>query len=317
MRLAVQVFLWLAATLAPAFGASALPACRLLEADAIYGRDLAAVVPALAGLPPGVRVGEAPVPGMNRVFTPPELRRVARTHGLDPSGFFESVCFAWPVTPLTAAGIQTALAAALAGRNVQFDVASWNLAPAPSGELVFPLTGLSVLSDKPVIWRGYVVYAGGKHFTTWVNVRVTISETHLVLDAPLRLGEAVAGAALHAELYRGPLPREAAFGDLLQLGNLIARRNLPAGATLTASMFEAPRDVERGDLVAVLVENGAARIETQGVAGQSGRRGEVILVRNPKSGRSYRARIEDKGRVAVVPGGAWGLAGEDSKENKT
>ncbi|HMF78529.1 MAG TPA: flagellar basal body P-ring formation chaperone FlgA [Bryobacteraceae bacterium] len=298
-------------------GSAPPDACHQIEADAIYGRDLFAAVPALAGLPPDAQVGYAPLPGMQRVFTPPELRRVAREHGIDPGGFLNSVCFTWPVAPLTASGFQQAAEKALAGRAPQIEIISWNLAPAPRGELVLPLTGLSTLSDKPAIWKGYVIYGGEKRFITWVNVRVSVGETHLILDQPLQAGEEPGVAGVHAELYRGPLQRERALTDVAQLKNVVARRNLPSGVTLVETMFEVPKEVQRGELVSVLVENGTARIETQGVAGQAGKRGDIIPVRNPKTGRTYRARIDGKGSVTVVPGGALGLVGEDSRENKS
>jgi flagella basal body P-ring formation protein FlgA len=254
---------------------------------------------------------------MERVFTPPELRRVAREHALDASGFFTNVCFTWPVEPLTATAIQQALENTLTGRAPQVEVVSWNLAPAPRGELIFPLTGLSALSDKPAIWKGYVVYGDGKHFNTWANVRVSIGETHLVLVGRLQAGEGVDRTQVRAELFRGPLPRERALTDLEQLKNVVARRDLQPGVTLLEDMFEAPQEVQRGELVSVLVESGAARVQTQGLACQAGKRGDIISVRNPKTGREYRARIDGKSSVTVVPGGPSGLVGDDEKENKS
>jgi flagella basal body P-ring formation protein FlgA len=292
-------------------------ACHPVEADEIYGRNLAAAVPALAGLPPGIPVGHAPVPGMERVFTPPELRHLAREYGLDPSGFLANVCFIWPVEPLTPTAIGQAIEKTLAGRSPQIEIVSWSLAPAPRGELVFPMTGLDALTDKPTIWKGYVIYGGARHFATWANVRISVGETHLVLDKPLQAGVETDKAQIHTESYRGPLQREHALTNIAQLRNLIARHDLPAGVTLFGSMFEAPREVKLGELVTVVVENGGARVETQGVARQAGRHGEIITVLNPKTGRAYRARIEGKSSVTVVPGGSVGLVGDERKEDKS
>jgi flagella basal body P-ring formation protein FlgA len=292
-------------------------ACHPVEAEAIYGRDLAAGAPAFAAIPPEAQLGHAPVPGMERVFTPPELRRLAREYGLDPTGFFNNVCFVWPVEPLTALSIEQALQKTLAGRDPRIEISSWSLAPAPRGELVFPLAGLSVQSDKPAIWKGYVVYGKAKHFVIWANVRISIAETHLVLDSCLRAGEEPDSTRVHTEAYRGPLAREQALTDLAQLGNMVARHGLQSGVTLLESMFEAPLDVQRGELIAVSVESGAARIETQCIARQAGRRGEIISVVNPKTGRAYRAKVEGKSSVTVVPGGTLGLVGDESKENRS
>jgi flagella basal body P-ring formation protein FlgA len=291
--------------------AAAAPAsCQPVAADRIYGHDLAAAVPALAGLPPDLVAGYAPVPGLTRVFHPAELRRLAKAHDLAGAGIAANVCFAWPLSPLTRDNIRAAIEKTLAGRNLQLEIVEQSLAPAPAGELVFPLAGLSAVSDKPVIWRGYVSYAGTRRFAVWVNARITVEETHLVSSVALRVGEPAVYGRLRLENYHGPLLREKAFTSLPQLTNLIARRDIPVGATLREDMFEIAKEVERGDLVTVLIENGAAHITTQGIAGQAGRRGEIIAVRNPKTGRPYRARIEDKGTVLVVPGGPSGIVGE-------
>ncbi|HEY3938960.1 MAG TPA: flagellar basal body P-ring formation chaperone FlgA [Bryobacteraceae bacterium] len=290
-------------------------ACQPLAGDRIYGRDLAAAVPALADLPPDLLIGYAPVPGLTRVFRPAELRRLALGHHLNAAGIAVNVCFAWPLSPITRAAIRAAIEKTLAGRNPQIEIVEQSLAPAPAGELVFPLEGLSAVSDKPAIWKGYISYAGTRRFAVWVNARITIRETHLVSSVPLRVGEPAVYGQLHLETYNGPLLREKVFTALSQITNLVARRDIPASATLRADMFEIPKEVERGDLVTVLIENGAARIETQGIAGQAGRRGEIIAVRNPKTGRPYRARIEDKGTVLVVPGGASGIVGEEDTKS--
>jgi flagella basal body P-ring formation protein FlgA len=292
-------------------------ACHALEADAIYGRDLAALVPAFAAIPPGAQVGHAPVPGMERVFAPPELRRLAREYGIAPAVFLSNVCFVWPVEALTASGIEEALGKTLAGRDPRIEVIAWSLALAPRGELVFPVSGLNAQSDKPALWKGFVVYGEAKHFSVWASVRISIGETHLVLDSPLRVGEEADNTHVHAEAYRGPLLREQALTDLTQLSHVVARRDLPSGVTLLQSMFEPPLEVERGELITVSVENGAAHIETQGLARQAGRLGEIISVINPKTGRAYRARVEGKSSVTVVPGGTTGLVGEESKEGRS
>jgi flagella basal body P-ring formation protein FlgA len=82
---------------------------------------------------------------------------------------------------------------------------------------------------------------------------------------------------------------------------------------LLASRLEKPREVERGDTVDVLAESGGARVKTQGVAEQGGHQGSIISVRNVRSGRLFRARIESKETVIVVPGGPFGLVPEEKK----
>ena|GEM_PF-879926 len=288
-------------------------ACHPITADWIYGRDLAAAAPSLAGLPPDLPVSFSPIPGLARVFHVGELRHLAAAHHLSEARINENICFAWPLENLTAARITRAIEHTLAGRHPQIEIVDQSHAPIPAGELIFPLAGLSALSDKPVIWKGYVAYAGSRRFSTWANVRVTIREPRLVASVALRAGEPVPAAQVKTDFYEGPLPREKAFTTIDELTGLLARRDIRAGATLVESLFEAAKDVERNELVTVWIEEGAAHIQTQGVAQWAGRRGEIISVRNPKTGRIYRARVEEKGTVRVVAGGAVGLVVEEKK----
>jgi flagella basal body P-ring formation protein FlgA len=301
-------------------GASAArPSCRPLSSDWIYGRDLARALPEFASLPPDLVLSFAPVPGLERVFRPPELRRLADAHQLDGSGISSAVCFAWPLAVVSRETIRAAIERTLAGRNPlakleTIEIDSQSLAAAPAGPVFFPLSGLSAFSDKPVIWKGYVSYTGSRRFNLWASVRIVVRESRLVSRLALRPGDPALVSQPVEESYRGPLTRERAFDSLDQLTRLTARRDLPAGTTLLEGMFEITPDVQRGDLVMVRVEAGAARIETQGIAEQPGRHGQIMSVRNPKTKQPYRVRVEEKGFVTLVPGGATGLVvGEEKK----
>ncbi len=282
-------------------------ACQTIAGDWITGSDLARVVPALGGLPPDLPVSYAPVPGLQRIFHPDELRRLATAHGLEDPHWKTNLCFVWPLAPLSRDAIRTAMEKTLEGRNPLLEILNESQVGAPAGELIFPLSGLSAVSDKPVVWKGYVAYASHRRFNIWVSVRIRIRETRMLANGPLHYGERITAAQCRAQNYEGPLTRGLSYAAADQVAGLVARRDIADGSVLLDGMFESAKDVERGDLVTVLVENGNARIETQGVAERAGRRGEVIVVRNPRSGVKYKARIEDPAKVLVVPGGAAGL----------
>jgi flagella basal body P-ring formation protein FlgA len=94
---------------------------------------------------------------------------------------------------------------------------------------------------------------------------------------------------------------------------MVPRFEIRSGSMLTQRVLDTPREVERGELVDVTIETPATHIHTQGVAEQGGRRGDLITVRNARSGRTFRARVEDAGKVSVVPGGSFGLVAEERK----
>ena len=64
-------------------------------------------------------------------------------------------------------------------------------------------------------------------------------------------------------------------------------------------MLTTPREVERGDKIAVEVSSGGALLAFEATAESSGRAGDSIVVRNPENGRLFQAKVEGKGKVWV------------------
>ena len=138
-------------------------ACHPLTADQISGRDLAAAVPQLMGIPQDLKLGYAPAPGAQRVFRVPQLQELGKTYGIEAK-ISEPVCFAWSLRALPREEILGAIQKSLAGQTVQIEVTDESHYLVPEGELVFPLQGLSGQSDKPEVWNGFVAYAGVRLF---------------------------------------------------------------------------------------------------------------------------------------------------------
>jgi flagella basal body P-ring formation protein FlgA len=287
-------------------------ACHPIAAQHIYARDLAAAAPVFAALPPDLEVGFAPMPGQTRVFHPAELRHLTAEHQITAE-FPGDICFDWQMEVPAREAIVQAINRALAGRGAQVDLVEQSRASAPVGELVFPLTGLTGVSDQAVVWRGYVQYANDQHYQIWARVRVRVKEDHVVPTEALKPDLIISSDELSLEHYEGPPPREKVVIDLASAVGMVARRPLPPGVPLTENDIEKPRDVERGDMVLVIAEQGRARIETQGVAEEGGRRGATVTVRNLASGKRFRARVEEKDKVLAIPGTSSGLAVEENR----
>ncbi len=286
--------------------------CYPINTDRIYARDLAAALPVFGSLSPDLEVGFAAAPGQQRMFHVAELRHIALTNHLQ-GDIAENVCFAWPTEVPARERISVAMHATLKGRNPSIEILDQSLVAAPKGELVFPLSGLCGFSAEPVIWRGYVAYGANQRFSIWARARVSVKETRLVVVDDLVADQAVGVNQLRVDTYEGPLSRQDTVADLKDAVGMMARFDVAAGTVLTKSMLEKAKEVERGDTVAVIVETAGTRIEAEGVAEQAGRTGAVITVRNAKSGSKFRARVEDKDKVLVVPGGPFGLVTEGSK----
>lgn len=291
------------------------PDCHKVASDHILAADMAQALPAFSILPKDLVLGLSPFPGQQRVFRAGELRRLALTNGLTQTEYTDTVCFAWPMAVPTLETLRTAMKKSLEGRRADIEVLEQSMTPLPPGEMTFPLQGLSGTSDGPVLWRGVLTYADKKTLNLWARVKVTVHETHLVANDVLKPGEEVRSEQVHTQTYDGPLLREQPLTSVGEVVGMTPRNSIAAGLALTKELMRTRNDVERGDLVQVLVELNQTHLEAQGVAEESGQKGALISIRNARSGRRFRARVEAKGRVLVQPQGPTGLVVEESRHD--
>ena len=283
--------------------------CHPIQTEKIHGRDLASALPAFAALPADAEFGYAPNPGQERIFRTGELRRIASAYHVD----FRSeanACFTWPTSVPDREKLLEAMKTTLAGREAKIEIVEQSQNGAPQGEIVFPASGISQSLSDTALWHGYVKFAGERRFPIWARVRLIVREVRVKAIEDLRPGEPIAASQVRLETYEGPLTRDVTATALSDVIGMIPRNGIAANSYVQMALLSAPQDVQRGDSVQVVVPMANGRIETQGIAEAGGMRGTVITVRNTKSGKTFRARIEDRGKVVVVPAGAPGLAVE-------
>jgi len=289
--------------------------CHTIDKDRIYGRDLAAADPAFAALSPDLELGLAPVPGQQRTFRSEELAAIARNHQIE-STLARPVCFAWELKVPDRAEVLAAMRETLADRNAAVDIVEQSNASLPHGKLSFPLSGLSGTSDAPVMWRGSVTYGTGRTLLTWARVRITVRERHVAASQLLHAGDEIRADQLKLVDYQGALTREHYFTSIADVAGMTPRSTVNPEIALVDTMLRERKQVERGDLVQVTVQTERTRIEAQAVAEESGGSGSIIAVRNAKSGRKFRAKVQEKGKVLVVPEGPAGLVTDEDLKSK-
>jgi len=76
-------------------------------------------------------------------------------------------------------------------------------------------------------------------------------------------------------------------------------RGIRAGQPLKKSLLKIPEDISRGDRVTILAENKTIRITVPGIAGENGRKGKTIKVKNIDSKKIIYARVLDSATVKV------------------
>ena len=97
-------------------------------------------------------------------------------------------------------------------------------------------------------------------------------------------------------------PREtrAVVSRLDDLIGMAPRRPRPAGEPVRLADLAAPRLVERGDVVTMVVNAPGLRLTHKGLAREAGARRDIITVENVRSGRTIRAVILGEGLVEAA-----------------
>jgi flagella basal body P-ring formation protein FlgA len=285
-------------------------ACLAVEpgADRILARDLAAAFPPLSGVAPATEIALAPAPGVTRVFRASDLRLLAARFHLDAAPAPDPpICVERPVAPLDAPRLLAAMRKSLP--EARIEVLEFSRQPAPSGEIEFPAAGLHAAGapgSQPMaaLWSGAVLYAGTRRFAIWATATVRVTVPRVLAVADLRPGSPIGAEQLAAET-REEFPSAAPFALRVdQVAGRWPRLAIRAGSPIRTDQLEQPRDVMRGSTVHVDVRNGAARLELDALAETSGAVGEFISVRNPSSGKRFRARVDGRGRVSVDAAGS-------------
>ncbi|HLG96565.1 MAG TPA: flagellar basal body P-ring formation chaperone FlgA [Bryobacteraceae bacterium] len=279
--------------------------CETIRADQITGEDLARAVPGFSAIPRDAIVGFSPVPGGRRVFIFPELARIARKYGFEAPADARA-CFEWKMQPLTEKAVQAAIRESLHSADARIDVLATSKAQAPEGELVFPLSGLSASTNvdpsTPVTWRGEVLNHSSHRFTVWARVRIAAQMPRVVAKELLLPGKAVNSEQVALETVDGfPLRNDLAR----KLDDVVGRAPLRAikpGAPVLRSDLREPYQVQRGDNVQVTAISGAAQLRLEAVAENPGKQGDVISLKNPRTGRTFRARVDGQGKALIIAG---------------
>jgi flagella basal body P-ring formation protein FlgA len=283
--------------------------CEMIANDRILGEDLAKALPAFLNKIPGDTViGYSPAPGGRRVFKSLELQRIGAPYGIAVADGMEA-CFEWSLQSLTEDMVRAAIRDSLQSPNVRVDVLSISGTQTPAGKVSFPISGLLASTitgpETPVTWRGEVLYHGSRKFSIWARVKVSATMTRVVATQLILPGQTVAPDTVRLETYDDFPLRNDIARNLEEVIGRMPRRAIRTGLPVFRSDLIEPFQVQRGDLVDVTAISGAAQLHMPAVAETSGRQGDLISLKNARSGKSFRARVEGKDKALVL---AWPLS---------
>jgi flagella basal body P-ring formation protein FlgA len=288
--------------------------CIVVEGDEIRAGDMAKVWTAFRRLPQDQPVAPAPAPTLRRLFTGPELGVLARKLRLDVEGSAAKAapaktCFERHMESLTRDALLEALTSALERDGfergaIQLELIDYTREPVPSGSLEVQPQGLSrppvAAPSTPVTWRGRVRFGNARSFPVWTRVRLLAKQPRLVARSTIPAGRSIKAEDVEiAMLDVFPYPRTADAPSLDLVSGRMSRRAIRTGEPVVPSMLGTARDVERGDVVTVEVQSGTAMLRFDAKAESGGRKGDMIMVRNPSNGRRFQGRVGERGTVTV------------------
>jgi flagella basal body P-ring formation protein FlgA len=299
----MKILLWSRLLLCGIAGLSHIAAAACLPAGGsrILARDLALADPQFSQLPSTLFVGFAPDPGARRIYRVAELELLARGHGIklqNPS----DICFELPLFPVRNDDAAAAMRRSLPA-DASLEIVEITRTEVPQGQIEFPIAGLEPAGPaNPAsrLWRGYVKYAETRKAAVWARVNVTMRFTAVVASKDIPLNFRISAASLRVETHSGPLARETAAVRIEDVAGRTLKRALRAGEVIPLALLTEASEVRRGDSIRVDVQCGPAHLEFQAVAENSANAGETIELRNPTSGKTFRAKLESGARAALI-----------------
>jgi flagella basal body P-ring formation protein FlgA len=275
-------------------------ACISISGAHITAGDLAKAVPGFAPADSSTIVAWAPLPGVVRIFRPAELQRVLTP--LDPSVIVPraGVCFQLPVAPLREVSVLEAMRGSLPPGS-KIELVELSHFPAPPGEIVFARESLgpSVSLESAVLWRGLVRYGESGRFPIWARVKVRVPVTRLVAAETLPQGKPIRASQVKLVTAEDGLNGRVTPATADRAEGYIPRRPILADSPVWADSLDPPMVILKGERVTVHVHSGLSALTFEADATTSGRRGDAIWLKNPNSGKLFRARIDGPNAASV------------------
>ena len=184
--------------------------------------------------------------------------------------------------------------------NVEVSVLHFQAVSLPAGaaklRVLRPVNGFSPGQQSFLI----TAESGGKeHARLWVKADVRVFAEVVVSSQALASQEIVKANDVRLERREISGLQARPFYRIDDVVGQQVSRSIPVNETLTHKRLERPTVMRRGSAVVLVFETGSLRVETQGIAEENGRTGELIQVKNPASGKLLRGMVLD-GRLVSV-----------------
>ncbi len=263
---------------------------------------------ALEALP----VGQAPPPGLTRMFDPDLIVIKLRQYKIDPSGIrIESprqvvVSGAHRVIESDEL-FQAAKSAVLKGREQELERITVRPDTLPSALVVSPgevelrarprFQSSIGLGSIPVIVEVWI--DGRLYRAVSLAVRLSLMREVVVVNYPLPRHAVVKATDVRLERRDiGPLAHEPLQDLTLAVGRRTTRM-LAMGEVVVSESVELPPLIQKGEVVTLMVETPRLLVTAKGIAQEGGKAGQLVRVKNTASGREVLGKLESDKTIRI------------------
>jgi flagella basal body P-ring formation protein FlgA len=122
----------------------------------------------------------------------------------------------------------------------------------------------------------------------------------VIAGKDLAPGVPISADSLRIETRTGPLERERPATRIEDVRGRLPRRAVKAGSVVPLAILADAPTVRKGDPVTVEVQSGPAHLRFEAVAESAACEGEMVELRNPASGKTFRARLDTGAKALIV-----------------
>lgn len=175
----------------------------------------------------------------------------------------------------------------------------WTPLAAPADQITANIVNLPVSGITPNCIIRFELRSAREVLGAWsFPVQAHLWREVLVAQSPLRRGDLLQGANLTRE-KRDALVLRDAFSPALISDGLELTENVQTGAPLLNRSVRLYPVVQRGKMIDAIVQDGSLMITAKVQALEDGIPGQTIRVRNLKSGREFRGKVQNDQAVEV------------------
>ena len=133
----------------------------------------------------------------------------------------------------------------------------------------------------------------------WVKAEVRVYDQVVVAARPIGRQETLSAKDLRLERREITSRTAQIFTRLDDVVGKQSTRSIQSDDVITANAIERPTLLKRGSPITLVFDSGSLRVETQGVAEEGGKMGDLIQVKNSTSGKMLRGVVLDERNVKV------------------